>query len=173
MKKVIAVGLSILFASSALYAQDSGFNPKNIYFGGGLSSNSASGLDNGTGYQAFAGYTLDMIKLDKIVSAVEIGYMDTGKMQECVSTGLPAPFPSKVCGDGAAKGVWANYVASYPISRELSALGRLGLDFGDDDGVMFGVGVDYKVAPQIALRGEYVKRQHVNSLQVNLVYHMK
>ena len=30
-----------------------------------------------------------------------------------------------------------------------------------------------KFAKQMALRGEYVKRQHVDSLQVNFVYSMK
>ncbi len=170
MKKIITLGLAILFVSSATQAADNGFKEENLYFGAGLSSNSASGLDNGTGYQFFAGYQLDMIKLSKIDSAVEVGYMDTGKMEECVTL----PFPvGRVCGNGAAKGLWSTYVASYKFNKEVSGIGRIGLDFGDDDGLMFGVGVDYSLNPQMALRGEYVKRQHVNSLQVNFVYHMK
>ncbi len=169
MKKIITLALSALFISGTATAASNGFNQDNLYFGGGLSSNSASGLSNGTGYQFFAGYKLDMVKISKIDSAVEIGYMDTGKMEECVTV----PFFGNVCGDAAAKGLWSTYVASYNFNKEVSGIGRVGLDFGDDDGLMFGVGADYKFDKQMSLRGEYVKRQHVDSLQVNFVYHMK
>lgn len=170
MKKVITLSLSILFASSTALAASDGFNQDNLYFGGGLGSNSASGVDNGTGYQFFGGYQLDMVKISKIDSAVEVGYMDTGKMKSCVTFPLPI---GEVCGDGAAKGLWATYVAGYKINKEVSGIARLGLDFGDDDGLMYGLGVDYKFDKQMALRGEYVKRQHITSLQVNFVYSMK
>lgn len=170
MKKVITLALSALFVSSAATAANNGFNQDNLYFGGGLGSNSASGVDNGTGYQFFGGYQLDMVKISKIDSAVEVGYMDTGKMKSCVTFPLPI---GEVCNDGAAKGLWATYVASYKFNKEVSGIARLGLDFGDDDGLMYGLGVDYKFAKQMALRGEYVKRQHITSLQVNFVYSMK
>jgi hypothetical protein len=171
MKKIIALGLSILFTGTATQAASSGSDQDNIYFGGGLGSNSASGLDSATGFQIFAGYKLDMIKLSKIDSAVEVGYMDTGdmKIKNCSFGGIPLPS----CPSGKSTGLWATYVASYKFNKEVSGIARLGLDIGDDDGLMYGLGVGYKFDKQMALRGEYVKRQHVDSLQVNFVYSMK
>jgi hypothetical protein len=164
MKK-IALGMALLASAGIAQAQGQGFNEANLYFGGGLSSNDLDGFGgNATGFQIFAGYDLDMVDLGAVKSAVEVGYMDSGEWEECT------PF---FCVKADATGLWANYVASYDFSPNLSGIGRLGLDFGDDDGLMFGVGVGFKVAPQIDIRGEYVIRDHIDSLQANLVYRMR
>ena len=175
MRKIITLALSALFISGTATAASGGFNEDNLYFGGGLGSNSASGLDSATGFQIFAGYKLDMVKISKIDSAVEVGYMDSGDMKKEICTPAIPPFIPAICSkaNAKAKGVWATYVASYKFNKEVSGIGRLGLDLGDDDGLMFGVGVDYKFDKQISLRGEYVKRQEITSLQANFVYHMK
>ena len=46
------------------------------------------------------------------------------------------------------------------------------LDFGDADGLMFGIGAGWKLNRQWKLRGEYVIRDDLNSLQVNFLYHL-
>lgn len=163
MKKVV---LGVALFSAAGLAQAQG-----VYIGGGLSSNELDGFsgDNATGYQVFAGYDLDMIKLGAVKSAVEVGYMDSGEFETCVSL----PFLGNVCGKDNATGVWANYVASVDINQSVSVLGRGGLDFGDDDGFMYGVGLGFKPAKQLEIRGEYVVRDTINSLQANVVYHIK
>jgi hypothetical protein len=170
MKK-IALGMALLASAGIAHAQ--GFNEANMYFGGGLSSNDLDGFgDNSTGFQIFAGYGLDMVDLGAIKSAVEVGYMDSGDWEEDVCVTF---FGTTSCAkaSASAQGLWANYVASYDFSPSLSGIGRIGLDLGDDDGLMYGVGVGFKLAPQIDIRGEYVIRDHINSLQANLVYRMK
>ena len=139
-----------------------------IYVGGGLSSNSASGLDSAMGYQIFAGMPLN-IDLSNVKSALEVGYMDSGKMEACVNV----PFFGNVCAGDNATGLWANYVAAMPINEQVDLIGRIGLDFGDDDGLMYGVGAGFGINKQVDVRGEYVVRDNINSLQVNLVYRLK
>jgi hypothetical protein len=69
-----------------------------------------------------------------------------------------------------AKGLWSTGVARYIVNPQVELLGRAGLDFGDDDGFMFGVGAGYIVNRNVKLRGEYVIRENVDSIQFNFVY---
>lgn len=161
-KTVFAVGLAL--ASGSVLAQ--GFDQSNLYVGGGLSMNSLSGFDDEMGYQAFVGYELDMIDLGPVQLAVEVGYFNSGKFSETVDLGIWGRY--KVEAD--AKGVWTTAVGSYALSPEFSLIGRLGIDFGDDDGLMLGAGVGYAVSQQIEVRGEYVIRDNIDSLQANIVY---
>lgn len=153
-KTAFAVGLAL--ASSSVLAQ--GFDQDNLYVGGGIGINSITGLDDATGFQVFVGYELDMNDLDPVKLAVEVGYMNSGDFKW---GGFNA---------GSASGLWATAVGSYALSPELSFVGRLGLDFGDDDGLMLGAGVGYAINQQIAVRGEYVIRDNIDSLQANIVY---
>jgi len=54
----------------------------------------------------------------------------------------------------------------------LNVVARAGLDIGDDDGFMFGAGLGFNLNPKMELRGEYVMRDTVDSLQVNFVMRM-
>lgn len=170
MKK-IALGMALLASAGLAHAQ--GAND-NIYIGGGVSSNELPTFsDNATGFQIFAGYELDMINTGAVKSAVEVGYMDSGEWKEeqqfCFFLIGCSTYEYKA----EAKGLWANYVASYDFNPSLSAIGRIGLDFGDDNGLMYGVGLGFSFTPQLELRGEYVMRDITDSLQANLVYRMK
>ncbi len=109
--KIAAIGLALAVASVAAPAQ--GFDRNNLYIGGGISLNSASGVDDELGLQVFAGYELD---------------------------------------------------------SQFRLLGRLGVDFGDDDGLMVGAGLGYAFNRQLEVRGEYVARDNIDSLQANVVY---
>lgn len=157
MKKS-AVLLGLMFAASQVNAQ--GLDTKQIYFGGGLGLNDAPFGDDATGFQVFAGLPLPA-KLDKISIAAEVGYMDSGDFEQNV------PFFGKVSAD--AKGFWGTAVASLPLQDGVSVIGRLGYDIGDDDGIMIGGGVGFKAAEKMDIRVEYVIRDNIDSLQLNLV----
>lgn len=166
--KRAALGMA-LFAAAGL-AQAQGFDPSNIYFGGGLSRNDLDGWgDTATGFQFFGGYPLDMVNLGTLKSAVEVGYMDSGEWKDTVCVSFFGCTTAKT----SAQGLWANYVISYDFTPVVSGVARGGMDFGDDDGLMIGFGAGFKVAPQIDIRAEYVVRDHIDSLQANVVYRMK
>ena len=166
MKK-IALAMALMAVMGIAEAR--GYNQGGFYIGAGISDNDLDGFgDNATGFQFFGGYDLDMVRLGALKSAVEVGYMDSGDFEECVNV----PFVGNVCGKDSAQGLWANYVVGYDFTPVVSGIGRVGFDFGDDDGFMFGAGLGFNVAPQFEIRGEYVVRDHIDSLQANFVYHM-
>lgn len=162
MKKII-VGLVLLFgASASVYAKEP------IYIGGGLGINSLDPFDDATGFQIFGGYELGDMGVQGVKFSVEAGYMDTGDFELEVTL----PIIGTITQEASASGIWATGVAAYAASPEIDILGRLGLDFGDDDGLMLGFGVGYNFNKQMQLRGEYVIRDNIDSLQVNFVYHL-
>ena len=129
---------------------------KKFSIGAGLSSNSISGpVSDELGYQFFGAYNLSQVNLMKGVnSSVEFGYMDYG------------------FSGSDSSGIWATYVVDGNIGGNWGWLGRLGLDFGDDNGLMLGVGVGYSVNSKMDLRGEYVIRDEIDSLQFNIIYNL-
>ena len=155
-------GLALLAAQGA---GAEGFAQSKLHVGGGLGSNSFTGFDNAIGWQVFAGYPLEMVEVGEgITSSVEVGYMNTTFKQDL---GFLGTYESQV------SGLWATYVADYALNDQFNALGRVGLDFGDDSGLMFGIGGEYALDEQKSLRVEYVIRDNVNSLQGNFVYRLK
>ena len=94
--------------------------------------------------------------------------MDTGNMKGDVTVLGVNLGPIKV----KDKGLWGTGVVRYSASPQVDVLGRLGLDLGDDSGLMVGIGVGYWFDKKIQLRGEYVARDTVNSLQLNLVFRL-
>jgi hypothetical protein len=161
--RLIAVACCALGVSGVDAAQ--GFNSKNAYVGAGLGYNSASGLDSAFGYQFFGGYSFGEVQ-PRLSMDVEVGYMDSGNMSKTVCL----PIVGCVTADGRAKGLWATAAARYSLSPSMELIGRLGNDFGDDDGLMFGVGLGFPMSKQLSLRGELVERDHIESLQFNVVY---
>jgi hypothetical protein len=161
----LAVAPSVQAAGSST---GNGVNPNQVFLGGGFSSNSVSGSDDGTGFQIFGGYhfgkAANNIKLD-----LEIGYMDTGSMDVTVNV----PFIGRVTTDARAKGLWATPVARIELNPQFDLIVRAGLDFGDDDGLMVGVGLGYNINKQSQFRIEYVERDNVNSLQFNVMVSLK
>ena len=169
MKKsgVLLVALLSVFNVNAAEDSKVSIDTKNIYVGGGLGLNSMSGFDSGMGFQFFAGYELP-VKMGKGTLSAEVGYMDTGSMEASVS--IPSLFGTTVYTvDASASGLWGNAVYELPLQDKLSLLGRAGLDLGDDDGFMFGAGIGYHLNEKMDLRGEYVIRDNINSMQLNFV----
>jgi len=164
MKKVVAV-YAFLFLSAAQFAamssaQAEGLDAKRIYLGGGLGFNSLPGYGSATGFQILAGYAFNFKLNDDISTALEVGYMDSGNFDRYKG------FNS----NDDVKGVWAAAVESVPLSNKTDMLVRLGYDFGEDDGVLLGTGLQYKFDTKVAFRMEYVARQNVNSLQANVLF---
>lgn len=162
---LLMCALSVATAQAApSKASSAGFNPAKTFFGAGISRNSISGSDDGTGMQVFGGYRFGEIgrglKLDG-----ELGYMDTGDMDVVVNV----PFFGRVVTTTDAKGLWTTAVLRVNFSQGMDGIGRIGLDFGDDDGLMAGIGLGFNLSKTVQMRIEYVERDHVDSAQLNLV----
>ena len=152
--RAAAIGFIGMALSSVALAQ--GFETSKLFFGAGLSSNDVSGSDSATGYQIFGGYGFGEVT-PKVFIDAEIGYMDTGNM-------------SRRGGDVKAKGLWASGVGRLMVAQNVELIGRLGLDFGDDDGLLAGIGAGLLLTKNFKLRLEYVQRDNVNSVQFNIVF---
>lgn len=153
--RAAVIGLAGMTLSSLAVAQTADMSK--FFFGAGLSSNDMSGTDSAVGWQVFGGYVLGEISPKLFIDA-EVGYMDSGDMER--SGG----------GDVKANGLWATAVGRYLVVQNVELLGRIGLDFGDDDGLMAGVGAGFLLNKNMKLRFEYVKRDHLDSWQFNFVY---
>ena len=154
---VLAVASLLVAASSLTVAEE--YRRNNLYLGGGVNFNSF-GFGNATGIQVLGGYLFNAKINGDISSAVEIGYMDSGN------------FDNNFFGnnDNDAQGVWLAMVESVPVSNRVSALVRVGVDLGDDDGLMAGADMGYHFNNQTTLRTEYVVRDNINSFQFNVLF---
>ena len=128
-----------------------------LFFGGGVSSNEVSGSDSAVGWQIFGGYEFGAVSRNVFIDA-EVGYMDTGDMD-------------KAGGDVKYNGLWATAVGRLLLTPSIELLGRAGMDFGDDDGFMAGIGVGFLITKKLKLRFEYVERDNTDSVQFNLVFY--
>lgn len=153
-RMMVVVLVAMGFAS---VASAQGFDERRLFFGAGLGANSVSGSAHALGAQVFTGYNLREIAPKFSIDA-EAGYMDSGKFKKDGNT----------VGD-SAKGLWATAVPRYMTTPQLELLARVGYDFGDDDGVMVGIGGGYIVNKNLKLRLEYVSRDHIDSVQFNLL----
>ena len=166
MIRGVVFSFLMLFSSIALAAQGGSITlqTSSFYLGGGLGFNSLSG-GRGNGYQFLGGYEFAFKLNGDISTALELGYMDSGNFDGRVFS----PDASGTV-SGEAKGFWLNVVESFPIGNKVEGIARLGLDFGDDDGLMVGAGMGYNFNRHWALRSEYVVRESVSSFQFNLLY---
>jgi opacity protein-like surface antigen len=153
--RVLVLGFIGLAISPVAAAQ--GLETGKLFFGAGVSSNEVSGSDSAVGWQIFGGYGFGEVTKNVFIDA-EIGYMDTGSMER---SGI---------GDVRANGLWAAGVGRIRITPSIELIGRLGLDFGDDDGLLAGVGVGFLVTKNVRFRLEFVQRDNVDSIQFNFVY---
>ena len=152
--RVMAIALIGMALSSVAVAQ--GLDTSKLFFGAGLSSNDVSGSDSATGYQIFGGYGFGEVT-PKVFIDAEVGYMNTGNM-------------TRRGGNVKANGLWANGVGRLMLAPSIELIGRLGMDFGDDDGLMAGIGVGFLLTRSLKLRLEFVQRDNVDSVQLNFVF---
>ncbi len=172
MKKTINLAASAVLMAGVCMPV-SAFDQSKMYVGGGMSSNShdASSLDSAIGFQFFAGYDLsDLLSLgDGVGFSAEAGYMSSGDFEYSNNyCGVYSVFCDNL--DFSADGLWATAIVDYQIADAVKVLGRLGLDIGDDNGLIFGGGGAYQFNEKVSVRGEYVIRPNYSSLQANLVY---
>ncbi len=157
-KKTMMFGL--MLAASQVSAE--GVDTEQIYFGAGLGLNDANFGDSAIGFQVFAGLPIP-IENDNMDLLVEVGYMDSGNFERSL------PFTSNASAKAKANGLWGTAVASIPMKDKIDLLARIGLDIGDDDGLMIGAGVSFEMSSSMDLRVEYVMRDTIDSFQLNLV----
>ena len=146
--------LSNALISPSIAQQDKPLLDRNkLSIGGGISDNSDGRVDE-TGFQIFAAYDLDQVKvMDGVHSSFEFGIMDYGFRRD-------------------STGIWGTYVIEAGINQSISWLGRAGVDIGDDSGLMFGAGLGFGLNAQTDFRIEYVVRDDVDSLQFNLLFQL-
>lgn len=152
--RIAVIGIVAMALSSTASAQ--GFETNKLFFGAGLSTNDVSGSDNATGWQVFGGYGFGEVASKLFVDA-EVGYMESGKM-------------TKGPGTVSFNGLWATGVLRYLVVPSFELIGRLGADFGDDDGLLAGIGAGLILTRNLKLRLEFVQRDNLNSVQFNLVF---
>ena len=148
--------LSGFYLSTAIADESEPLLEKSKFsIGAGVSYNSISGpVSDEIGFQLTGAYDLSQVNLvESVKSSVEFGIMDYGY-------------------SGDSTGIWATYVVDGPISGRFGWLGRLGYDFGDDNGLMLGAGLSWAANSKTNLRFEYVIRDEVDSLQFNYLYHL-
>jgi len=153
---LITTLFSMAQLSSAIAAENRPLLDKGKFsIGAGVSSNSVSGpIDNELGFQVFGAYDLSRINLmEGVYSSVEFGVMDYGF-------------------DFDSTGIWGTYVVDGKLGGGFGWLARLGLDLGDDNGLMVGAGADYAINKKMNIRLEYVIRDEVDSLQFNFLYRL-
>ncbi|MDH5472525.1 MAG: hypothetical protein OEY87_00290 [Gammaproteobacteria bacterium] len=163
MKRIVT-GISLIMLTLNLAHAQEGKSSKplldrsEISIGGGIARNSIDtpfGDFTETGVQFFAAYDLNRVNIMQGVnSSVELGYMDYGFAR------------------GDSGGLWVTGVIDGAIQNNFGWLARLGLDLGDDSGIMFGAGVSFGINRQMDLRGEYIIRDDIDSLQINLIFHL-
>lgn len=152
-----SICLAACLLASSVQAEPQGplLHKNKMSIGAGLARNSV-GSYHETGFQFFGAYDLDNVQLvDGTHSSVEVGYMDYG-----------------FSGNNNDGGIWTTFVLDGSIRDGLGWLARLGLDLGDDSGLMLGAGVAVKLNTATQVRIEYVVRDDIDSLQFNLVYHL-
>jgi len=156
-----------LITTSPLAAAQSSLSMDDAWIGGGLNQNTLSGFDDASGYQFFGGLDLSSLVSQNSAFglAAEVGYWDSGDFEDSYSV-LGITFTDEM----SASGLWTTAVASWSFTPEFYALGRAGLDFGDDDGLMIGGGAGYRITDQLDVRGEMVMRDNIDSLQANVLY---
>lgn len=156
--RILMIGMLITFN-----AQAQGTKGNEIYLGVGVSNNDIGFGDDAIGFQVFAGMPIP-VNMGKARLLGEVGYMDSGDFEQTL------PFGGTVSID--AKGIWANGVVEVPLNKNLDLIGRLGFDFGDDDGLMLGGGIGLPLGEKAGVRFEYVIRDNIDSLQANLYFRL-
>ena len=134
---------------------------RRLYYGAGLSMNTLANTRWGAGAQVLTGYGTGLA-IGRMALDAELGYLNTGNLE------FDTPVGSRIA--TRASGVWLSGIARVPVSYGWEVLGRLGGDFGDDAGLLLGFGAGVELTRDVKLRIEYVLRENIDALQVNVIY---
>ncbi len=175
MKNSLSISLltSLVLWTGAVKADE--HEKKPYYIGLGLTASvpeEDSNYKNAAGFQIYGGYKFENENFDwKILNyvdiAIEAGFHDTGDYD-----GSPKVVNGSIVRADSynSAGIWAAGVFSYNFSESFDAQGTLGVDLGDDDGVLFGGGVVYHFNDRINLNFAIIKRPESQSTQFNATY---
>ena len=170
MKKVILTSLLTLVAHQALANDQPPAEAETVqvasglYVGAGLSHNDLDfgsiikGADNETamGIQIFAGVPIAN-SIENIDTFAEVGFFRTSNFNFSGQK-------ERVIGASGSVVLQRNLSE---VNPNLYALGRIGLEIGDDDGIIMGVGAGYRITPKVEVRAEFVNKDLVSSYQAN------
>ena len=163
MNKMIIASLVTLAASTANAEQESA--ARGLYVGGGISYNDLDAgsifkevdNDSASGFQLFAGLPIES-SIKGFETFVELGYFQTNNLK------IAPNVKERV------KGVSGSFVLQRDLNEvdpNLYALARIGVELGDDDGMLMGVGAGYRLSPKVELRAEFVNKDLITSYQAN------
>ncbi len=156
------IAAAITAASATALADD---HTDRLYLGGSFSYNTIdSPFDGGdsidaTGIQGFGGYQLGQYS-GGLSTKVELGFSQTDDFDNT---------------NEDITGVWVAMVGEKELPEvdpNLSLIGRVGLDFGDDDGLLTGFGVGYDISDRLEVRGEFVNKDASNQYLASLLVHL-
>jgi hypothetical protein len=158
----LVLGVDYTFGAAPLRRPSSAaLDPRRLYYGAGLSMNTLANTRWGFGAQVLTCYDSGLA-VGRMALDAELGYLNTGNME------FDTQVDSRVA--TRAAGVWLSGVARVPVSYGWEAFGRLGGDFGDDAGLLLGVGAAVELTRDVKLRIEYVVRENIDALQLNVIY---
>jgi hypothetical protein len=156
----------MIACSSAAYAEQG--LPEGFYAGGGVNYNDldfgsvfdGAGNESAMGFQLFAGLPLEN-NIEGFDTFFEAGYFRTSDFD------FGFGVKEKVTG------IWGSAVMTKDLNEinpNLYAIGRAGIDLGDDDGLFMGIGAGLRVNPQVDLRAEFVNKDLITSYQLNAIF---
>jgi hypothetical protein len=155
MKKALITSLLTLVAYQALadgHATDTTPLPTGLYVGGGISYNNldfgsiikGAGTETAMGLQLLAGLPIENA-IDDIEIFAEVGFFHTKNFNFSGTKKRVAGISGSI----------------------LYGLGRIGLEVGDDDGILMGVGAGYRITPKVDVRLELINKDLISSYQAN------
>ena len=168
MKSVLSITLLTLAVSQSVLAeqaQNTSPLPQGLYAGGGISYNDLdfgsviSGADNESalGLQAFVGLPLST-SIEGFDTFAELGFFRTDEFE------FRGGKDEKVLGVSGSAVIQRDLAE---VDPNLYGLARIGIEFGDDDGVFMGVGAGYRILPNVEVRAEFVNKDLITSYQAN------
>lgn len=166
MNKIIIASLVAIAANSATAEEASSKAPvaNGLYLGGGISYNNLDAgsifkevdSDSASGFQLFAGLPISS-SIKGFKTFVELGYFQTNNFK---FLGVKE----------RVKGVSGSFVLQRnlnEINPNLYGLARIGVELGDDDGMLMGIGAGYRLSPKVEVRAEFVNKDLITSYQAN------
>lgn len=164
MKKNLLLVLAFCAIPATAFAESNaqGFQAERLQLGGSVSQNVVDSPFGGShvdaaGLSIFAGYELDN-DLEQVKTTVEAGYTQTDDFFNGPNSDI--------------SGFWFAGVAEKQlpeINPNLFAIARLGLDIGDDDGILLGAGAGFHLTPKVDVRGEYINKDASSVYQASFV----
>ena len=158
---IVITAATLPFA--AVSAQAENRLPENLYIGGGFNQNIIDspwgGSESATGFTVFGGLDFEN-GIAGLNSSVELGYGDTEDFYDNTDSDINGPWVALVGEKSLPE-----------IDPRLSVLGRLGLDLGDDDGLLLGAGVGFDVTNNVGLRGEFINKDATSVYQISALLH--